>query len=55
MESPVLFSAQKSGTEITPSCLFIPSWLKKSTYNNGIKIVRSHLLSRPVSHINKSK
>lgn len=52
MESTVLFHAQKTTTEIISWCLFISSRLKKSTYENGIKIVPSRFLSFFGSHIN---
>ena len=52
MESLVPFHVQKSGTEIIPSCLLIPSQLKESTHTGGIKSVPFRILSRPISHIN---
>ena len=48
IESAVLFNAQKIGTEIIPSCLFISSRLKKSTYGGEIKIFLSRFLSHPI-------
>ena len=44
MESLVLFHDQKSGAEIIPSRLLIPSGLKKST-KGGTKILPSRFLS----------
>ena len=47
----IIESAQKSGTEIIPSCLFIPSRFKKIHLQGGIKIVSSRLSCKQPSGV----